>query len=577
MKVLSSPWFMATTATAFLLIVSSSLSSLFFIDAFSPICINTRSSFIKARSTNNSSNNSNKKCELFSNKSRSRMNTQLFYTDNDDSNNNNNNNRNNNSGNNNPKQIQTNQSLFRRTSIKGISVSPLGFLILLQTSSSSSSSSQKIITLPILLTPPTQGDIVATTSPESLTICQLLSGVDMAGVILSPDVLKHLVGLYCSPSTSSSSITDENNNDNCIMIEDELGLEMIIPKNTDHEEEEECEDDEKDFSTSRSSSTTVKQFVHDFIQTSLLQFDINTQSFEEATMYQRNRVVFPSISLDSIKIDIPTDITTGMTMTTQSWTDMIMHQVQEANNNRETSNSSSSSTHSKSSENTTYYGTGSRVGSVSSGSMNQNHHLVPIPLQFTLECRIDGDKTLDIPLYNELHTIMNAMKTTTTTTTTNENAEHDLENIRNNMEQVLYTYNDQCSGSFLSIALALRYKCPIVITSRALDAIESIQTTLNNQPTNDVQTETTSTSICIFSTINHENKNNNDENIKMILPQWKSASDLHSQSKRVVENIEQGFQLTKLQGALRIALSRGDDMAADKIRAAIDKLLGDQE
>merc|ERR1739844_223356 len=72
----------------------------------------------------------------------------------------------------------------------------------------------------------------------------------------------------------------------------------------------------------------------------------------------------------------------------------------------------------------------------------------------------------------------------------------------------------------------------------------------------------------------NERTDEEDKAIQSVLPQWRSTNALQSQSKRVVENIEQGFQLTTLQGALKIALQKGDDVAAEKIRAEIDKLLG---
>ena len=218
--------------------------------------------------------------------------TQLFYTDDDNNNNSNNNN-------NNQKKAVKHDSV-RRTAIKGISVSPSGFLTLLETRSTSPKT-PKII-LPIRMTS-TSKDAFATTTAESLTICQLLSGVDMAGAILSPDVLKHIVGLYCSSCSMDDEEDDDENdsgdwNPNQIIIEDELGLEMPIP-NSYHEEEEEEDIKNDDY---------AKKFVHDFIKTSL---GPNTNSFEEASTYQRSRVIFPKISLDSIRIDLPTTMTSS--------------------------------------------------------------------------------------------------------------------------------------------------------------------------------------------------------------------------------------------------------------------------
>ena len=58
-----------------------------------------------------------------------------------------------------------------------------------------------------------------------------------------------------------------------------------------------------------------------------------------------------------------------------------------------------------------------------------------------------------------------------------------------------------------------------------------------------------------------------------MLPQWRSVHSLETQSQRVVTNIEQGFQLTRLQSALNIARDKGDNLAMEKIQAEIEKLV----
>jgi hypothetical protein len=470
--------------------------------------------------------------------------TQLFYKD--DSNDSNN------DGKSNVKATIDNS--VRRTSMKGVSVSPKGFLILLQTPSignidsndnenpgnifmkdDKKAATHKNTILPIRITS-TIKDAFATTSAESLTICQLLSGVDMAGAILSPDVLKNIVGLYCSSSLDEED--DEIEEDESIIIEDELGLGMDNENDKDYD-----------------NNANVKKFVHDFLSTSL---GPNTKSFEEASAYQRSRVIFPKITLDSIKIDIPS----VNIIPSNQWTDIVtnkamMQQQQNTNDDYD---------------------------------MHKKKGLLPIPLQYVLECRIDGDKTLDIPLHSELGSDENDEVPMTTTAS----MEMELEDSRNIMEQVLYSYDDQCSGAFVPMALALRYKCPIVITSRALDCIETTQNAFEEMDDLDI-------SICIqqvaknVDAVEEDNDDNdhndsvfgwnggderfgdeeNDKVIQKLLPQWRSTTALQDQSQRVVENIEQGFQVTKLQGALRIAQQRGDEKAAKKIRAEISRLLGE--
>jgi len=425
---------------------------------------------------------------------------------------------------------------------------------------------------------PQKKDAYATTSAESLTICQLLSGVDMAGAILSPDVLKNIIGLYCS-----SPREDEDNENDCIVVEDELGLEMPI-QNDDHEIDEDDSNNNLQQQEQREKQKLTKEFVHNFLSTS---FDTNTNSFEEANTYQRSRVIFPKISLDSIKIDLPlssleneyehVNENENKGRMINLWKDMVMKEVRKEQKKENQSKSTSIDER---------YGDDDQV-------------LAPLPLQFLLECRVDGDKTLDIPLYTEVETIQKSIscdgdKDGDVSSSYKHEYKHEyeqyLEESRNIMQQVLYSYDDQCSGAFLSLALALRYKCPIVITSRALDAIERVQSTVE-----EIQTEGNlgTMSVCIQQIIKSgecdddddeddvghvdDGMNEEDKAIQSILPQWRSTNALQSQSKRVVENIEQGFQLTKLQGALKIALQRGDDLAAEKIRAEIDKLLGRNE
>ena len=104
--------------------------------------------------------------------------TALFYTDyptnNDDKNSNNN---------------AVLPSMERIAAFTGVSVSPEGFQLMLEMATSG-----KFLTVPITLS---GQDDVAATSAESLTIIQLLNGVDMGGMVLPPETLSRLVVLHC--------------------------------------------------------------------------------------------------------------------------------------------------------------------------------------------------------------------------------------------------------------------------------------------------------------------------------------------------------------------------------------------
>lgn len=80
-------------------------------------------------------------------------------------------------------------SAMERLALAGVSISstPPGFFVLMESTKG---------TIPLAVTCDPQ-DAYATTSPESLTIIQLLSGVDMAGAILPPETLAKLVVLSC--------------------------------------------------------------------------------------------------------------------------------------------------------------------------------------------------------------------------------------------------------------------------------------------------------------------------------------------------------------------------------------------
>jgi hypothetical protein len=54
-------------------------------------------------------------------------------------------------------------------------------------------------------------------------------------------------------------------------------------------------------------------------------------------------------------------------------------------------------------------------------------------------------------------------------------------------------------------------------------------------------------------------------------PQRTTVAKLQQQSTRVTQNIERGFEIHKLTGALQIAMKLGDQGAVEKIRAKLDE------
>jgi hypothetical protein len=95
----------------------------------------------------------------------------------------------------------------RRLSISGVSVSSTGFWTIFKIPGQGY--------WPIQITHSTMDDVTLTTTPESLTILQLLAGIDMAGTILPPETLAKLVVLHAEEnpeSLYSKEITAHFNN-----------------------------------------------------------------------------------------------------------------------------------------------------------------------------------------------------------------------------------------------------------------------------------------------------------------------------------------------------------------------------
>ena len=103
-----------------------------------------------------------------------------------------------------------------------------------------------------------------------------------------------------------------------------------------------------------------------------------------------------------------------------------------------------------------------------------------------------------------------------------------------NLKQVLYEYHPTTSMAFTCLALALRYKAPITVINGADQVVDL-------------------------------------EQVKQKFPMFATVDTLQKTSNRAQENIVRGFEIHKLTGALRIAMERGDEAAAAKIRQELDK------
>ncbi len=481
----------------------------------------------------------------------------------------------------------------RRASIRGVSISPSGFLVLVMVQviarSNQNSNENELenmkendnegskthrITFPIRITSDAQ-DAFAATSAESLTMCQLLTGIDMAGAVLNPEVFRDIIGLFCSPDKDEYDAEEDTKESMDIIVEDELGLGSDVwrspPDDTPLMNDEAAEE------LRLQSESCTRAYVRNFIENNLAEaYGVGSVlSYQEANMSQRSNIAFPTFSLDSVTIDLP--------QFDSDWTRMKNMEVWKSVVRKETQSLVDESSILEKNDSV-------------KGNFSQNS-LIPLPLQFVLECRIDGE-TLHIPLYNQIATIQRSHPHLYYKT---DRTNYNMERCKEILQDVLYGYDDDCSGAFVALTLALRYKCPIGITSGAIEAVKEMQLQFDESARSEMSTRRRNginsigqsrsiMQVCMLQQIafrssscesadsdsdgpeDNDGVENDDSEITSILPQYASTSSLHLQTKRVSQNIEHGFQLSKLHGALKIAIAKGDLRAETKIRNEIKKL-----
>ncbi len=128
------------------------------------------------------------------------------------------------------------------------------------------------------------------------------------------------------------------------------------------------------------------------------------------------------------------------------------------------------------------------------------------------------------------------------------------------LESLAFQYDPDSTLLFVCLALALRYKAPIVLST---ETMSSPQTT-DVAPIEDDTTVLSSSSSKAMFTLTLQD-------LEKAFPQRTTVGKLQQQSTRVTANIERGFEIHTLQGALTIAMKRGDMEAAKRIRAKLDE------
>lgn len=171
---------------------------------------------------------------------------------------------------------------------------------------------------------------------------------------------------------------------------------------------------------------------------------------------------------------------------------------------------------------------------------------IPLQTQFHLECTIQSMAPLSIPLSSE-HNFLQQYNT-----------------VQSVPLEDLYIYgiiNPLTSAALLSLALSLRYKAAVGMYSTDLERLI-------------VWTETSNITTIgsgIFTAISNTEKQGHCTNstIAHYLPNWKSSQSIRNINECITESFDQNFEVGRLEAALQIAIDRGDEQAADKIRKSI--------
>lgn len=315
--------------------------------------------------------------------------------------------------------------VLERVRIDGVSVSAKGFHVLVETSRG------QIVPLKVTNDP---ADSQQATSPESLTICQLLSGVDMAGAILPPEALSRLLVHHVEEKWQD--LLDESQDDGG----DDEDNQMESARSSSIKEE------------GKSLLTPQEQKVLDFVKRTLPE---DQDFYKDAHPWFQSRMRLPQATLDQLTL---------------------------------------------------------------------------VPVIHESENKGDKENTSKVIWHCRLSCALPDLKDRIVVDVVNPDI----------LAPLAFNYDPNSSLLFTCLALALRYKAPIVLE----------------------QSELSSSSWMAFST---------EDSLDRDFPHRTTVSKLQQQSSRVAQNIERGFEIHKLTGALQIAMRLGDEKAVERIRAKLDE------
>ena len=452
----------------------------------------------------------------------------------------------------------TDKQIFHDANVAGVSVSPLGFLAVLQSTIENSSNQKSKVAFPVLLTTPPDSsytesasttnttsiiaakniklpqlfeenfDQTSVTSPEALTFLQLLNGVDMATPILPPDTLSLICVWYAFLLEEMEQVDN--------YVEDELGLSV------GDKVDEADEDDGSD--KFRAALDYIKGMVRTRLPPSI--------PYMDASPWQRARVQLPRAWLHRVRL-------------------------QELDLQCESKDSEDIS--------------------------SDDSTIRRIPIEFVLECSVDdGTKILEIPLLAMPSSYREELPT---------QLQRQLDTSNDILQELSLNFNSETSASFVSMALFHRYgksgagsadSPTLTMSDGLLNQLGDLQKKGEHEertarycwvvPTddganNDIDAVIQSNGLPLYRTLSQVKEE--DQRVLQHLQQQNfgnnptgggeggdatitTSSDKPQQPKTSPLTLEQQALQQKLRSAWKIAMQKEDTGALEKIQKAMEDL-----
>eukprot|EP00984_Skeletonema_dohrnii_P016287 scaffold7197_cov79-Skeletonema_dohrnii-CCMP3373.AAC.3 len=216
----------------------------------------------------------------------------------------------------------------QRVQVAGVSVSPIGFLVILQSIMNDANNQKMEVAFPIQLTSSGNNSDGTTTSssnnnltipslfqenidqssvttPEALTFLQLLNGVDMATPILPPDTLSSVCVWYAflleeKLMEEQLDVVEEGMGEGGLLYEDELGLETLPLQSSSQPKDEGNEVEEAHHEKYSSALNYIRAMVRTTLPPSKDgSYFIN---YIDASNWQRARVQLPRVWLHGVRM-----------------------------------------------------------------------------------------------------------------------------------------------------------------------------------------------------------------------------------------------------------------------------------